>query len=165
MEARTPALVAQSLNHWTTRQVPTLLLLNSSLQGLTCPSLVVLFPAPPWLSWFWGFCWLNYLIYVLILLFLVQILIGYLTKYALCVCVFSRSVESDLCLTLCNSTDMLLCPWDFSQQEYWSGLPFPLPGNLSNPGIKPLSPASPELAGRFLTNKPPGNPKYALKKQ
>ena len=108
MEASTPALVAQSLNHWTTRQVPTLLLLNSSLQGLTCPSPVVLFPAPPWLSWFWGFCWLNYLIYVLILLFLVQILIRYLTKYALCVCVFSRSVKSDLCLTLCNSTDCSL---------------------------------------------------------
>ena len=29
----------------------------------------------------------------------------------------------------------------FSRQEYWSGLPFPSPGNLPNPGIKPLSPA------------------------
>ena len=29
----------------------------------------------------------------------------------------------------------------FSRQEYWSGLPFPSPGNLPNPGIKPGSPA------------------------
>ena len=34
-------------------------------------------------------------------------------------------------------------------QEYWSGLPFPSPGNLPNPGIKPMSPA---LAGRFFTS-------------
>ena len=29
----------------------------------------------------------------------------------------------------------------FSRQEYWSGLPFPSPGDLSNPGIEPVSPA------------------------
>ena len=29
----------------------------------------------------------------------------------------------------------------FSEQEYWSGLPFPSPGDLPNPGIKPTSPA------------------------
>ena len=34
----------------------------------------------------------------------------------------------------------------FPRQEYWSGLPFPSPGNLPNPGIKPVSPA---LAGIF----------------
>ena len=32
-------------------------------------------------------------------------------------------------------------PWGFSRQEYWSGLPFPSPGDLPNPGIKPGSPA------------------------
>ena len=32
-------------------------------------------------------------------------------------------------------------PMEFSRQEYWSGLPFPSPGNLSDPGIKPESPA------------------------
>ena len=32
-------------------------------------------------------------------------------------------------------------PMEFSRQEYWSGLPFPLPGDLSNPGIEPTSPA------------------------
>ena len=46
----------------------------------------------------------------------------------------------------------------FSRQGYWSGLPFPLPGNISDPGIKPMSPTSPTLAGRFFTTKPPGNP-------
>ena len=38
---------------------------------------------------------------------------------------------------------------DFSQQEYWSGLPFPSPGDLPDPGINPSSLASP--AGRFST--------------
>ena len=42
-----------------------------------------------------------------------------------------------------------------SRQEYWSGLSFPSPGDLSDPGIEP---ASPELAGRFLTTEPPGKP-------
>ena len=32
-------------------------------------------------------------------------------------------------------------PWGFSRQEYWSGLSFPSPGDLPNPGIKPRSPA------------------------
>ena len=40
---------------------------------------------------------------------------------------------------------------EFSRQEYWNGLPFPSPGNLPDPGIKPLSLTSPALAGRFFT--------------
>ena len=36
----------------------------------------------------------------------------------------------------------------FAKQEYWSGLPFPSPGDLPNPGIKLTSPA---LAGGFFT--------------
>ena len=43
-------------------------------------------------------------------------------------------------------------------QEYWSTLPFPSPGDLSDPGIEPESPVSPALAGRFFTTEPPGNP-------
>ena len=39
----------------------------------------------------------------------------------------------------------------FPRQEYWSGLPFPLPGDLPDPGIKPTSLMSPALAGRFFT--------------
>ena len=42
-----------------------------------------------------------------------------------------------------------------AKQEYWKGLPFPLPGNLPHSGIKPASPA---LAGGFSTNEPPGKP-------
>ena len=42
-----------------------------------------------------------------------------------------------------------------SQQEYWSGLPFPSPGNLPDPGVKTSSLASPALAGRFFTTAPP----------
>ena len=38
-----------------------------------------------------------------------------------------------------------------SLQEYWSGLPFPPPGDLPNPGIEPLSAA---LAGKFFTKEP-----------
>ena len=37
------------------------------------------------------------------------------------------------------------------KKEYWSGLPFPIPGDLPHPGIKPTSLASPALAGRFFT--------------
>ena len=39
----------------------------------------------------------------------------------------------------------------FSRQEYWSGLPFPSPGDLPNPGIEPVSLLSPALAGGFFT--------------
>jgi len=38
------------------------------------------------------------------------------------------------------------------RQEYWSGLPFPSPGDLPDPGIKPLFLMTPALAGRFFTN-------------
>ena len=41
----------------------------------------------------------------------------------------------------------------FLRQEYWSGLPFPILGDLPDPGIKPMSPA---LVGRFFTMEPPG---------
>ena len=43
----------------------------------------------------------------------------------------------------------------FSRQEYWSGLPLPPPGDLPDPGIEPVSLASPALAGGFLTTGPP----------
>ena len=36
---------------------------------------------------------------------------------------------------------------EFSRQEYWSGLPFPTPGDFPDPGIKPTSLVSPTLAG------------------
>ena len=41
-------------------------------------------------------------------------------------------------------------------QEHWSGLPFPPPEDLANPGIEPTSSASPPLVGKFFTTEPPG---------
>ena len=47
----------------------------------------------------------------------------------------------------------------FSRQEYWSEFPFPSPGDLPDPGIKP---ASPLLAGRFFTSVPIWKTKFAM---
>jgi len=44
----------------------------------------------------------------------------------------------------------------FSRQEYWSGLPFPSPGNLPDPGSEPVTPA---LQADALPSEPPGKPK------
>ena len=62
------------------------------------------------------------------------------------------------CVRLCD-------PWtvayqtppsmEFSRQEYWSGLPFPSPGDLSDPGIKPRSPT---LQAGALQSEPLGKP-------
>ena len=49
---------------------------------------------------------------------------------------------------------------EFSRQEYWSGLPFPTPGDLLNTGIEPVSPA---LAGGFFATEPPGKPQEMSK--
>ena len=49
----------------------------------------------------------------------------------------------------------------FSRQEYWSGLPFPSPGDLPNPGIEPGSPA---LWADSLTAELPGKPLGILEK-
>ena len=67
----------------------------------------------------------------------------------LCVCVCAQ-----LCLTLCNPMDY--SPPDsssmgFSRQEHQSGLPFPVPGNLPDQGIEPVSLVFPASMGRFLT--------------
>ena len=43
---------------------------------------------------------------------------------------------------------------EFSRQDYWSGLPFPSPGDLPNPGIKP---GSPTWQADALSSEPPGN--------
>ena len=55
--------------------------------------------------------------------------------------------------TLCNLMDSSLPGFsvEFSRQEYWSGLPFPSPGDLPAPGIKSESLMSPALAGGFFT--------------
>ena len=50
----------------------------------------------------------------------------------------------------------LLCPWGFSRQEYWSGLPCPPPGDLPNPEIEPRSAT---LQADSLPSEPPGKPR------
>ena len=45
----------------------------------------------------------------------------------------------------------------FFRQEYWSGLPFPSPGDLPDPGTEPVSPV---LVGGFFTTEPLGKPTY-----
>ena len=52
---------------------------------------------------------------------------------------------------------MFLCSWRFSKQEYWSGLPFPTPGDVYNPGIKPRTP---ELQVDSLLSETPEKPEY-----
>ena len=55
----------------------------------------------------------------------------------------------------------------FSSQEHWSGLPFPSPGDLPDPGIEPMTLLFPALAGRFFTTnatwEAPGSPKECEK--
>ena len=46
----------------------------------------------------------------------------------------------------------------FLRQEYWSGLPFPPPGDLLDPGMEPASPLSSALAGEIFTTGPPEKP-------
>ena len=53
----------------------------------------------------------------------------------------SHSVVSNSLRSVGLQSSMLLCPWRFSKQEYWSWLPCPPPGDLPDPGIKPGSPA------------------------
>ena len=68
----------------------------------------------------------------------------------------SESEVAQSCLTLCDrGTVAYQAPpsMGFSRQEYWSGLPFPSPGDLPDPGIEPRSPA---LQADALTSEPPG---------
>ena len=57
------------------------------------------------------------------------------------------------CLTLCDPMDWVhQAPlfMEFSRQEYWSGLPFPTPGDLPDPGMELVSLMAPALVGRLL---------------
>ena len=66
-----------------------------------------------------------------------------------------------MCVYVLSRVQLFATPWtvahqaplsmEFFKQEYWSGLPFPSPGDLPDPGIKPTFLVSPALTGRFFT--------------
>ena len=66
------------------------------------------------------------------------------------------------CPILCDSVDcsQALLSMGFPRQEYWSGLPFPYPGDPPNPGIEPGSPA---LQADSLPSEPAGKPQICLR--
>ena len=70
---------------------------------------------------------------------------------------YDKPSESEViqsCPTLCDPMDCSLPgSMGFSRQEYWSGLPFPPPGDFPDPGIEPWSPA---FQADTLTSEPPG---------
>ena len=73
-----------------------------------------------------------------------------------CCAVLSCSVVSDFLQSHGQQSARLLCPWGFSRQEYWNGLPCSFLGDLTNLGIGPRS-----LAWQVdsLPSEPPGKPK------
>ena len=79
---------------------------------------------------------------------------GFMQKVCvyLCVCAVA-SVVSDTLEPHGLEPTRLPCPWD--SPEYRSGLPFPTPGDLPDPGIEPKSLVPPALVGRFFTTAPP----------
>ena len=68
-----------------------------------------------------------------------------------------------ICPPLLSCAGLFVTPWTithqaalsmgFPRQEYWNELPLPRPGDLPDPGMKPVSPA---LSGGFFTTEPPG---------
>ena len=69
-----------------------------------------------------------------------------------------ESEVAQSCPTLCDPVDCsppAPLSMGFSRREYWSGLPFPSPGDLPDPGTEPKSPA---LQADALTSEPPGKP-------
>ena len=79
-------------------------------------------------------------------------------------CVYILIAQS--CLTLCDHMDCSLpgsSVHGILSQEYWSGLPFPSPEDLPNPGIEPRSLG---LQADSLSSEPPGKPKnYQMTQQ
>ena len=107
-------------------------------------ALLCLLLARPWLSNFGtGLC-----------LLLITLL------WSCCACVFSDSVMSRPLQTSWTVAHQFPLSMEFSRQKYWSGLPFPPPGDPPNSKIKPTSPASPALQFLFFffTTEPLGKP-------
>ena len=89
-------------------------------------------------------------------------------RYTLSIIYIRHTYESELMKVKVKSlirVRLFVTPWtiaheappsmEFSRQAYWSRLPFPSPGDLPDPGIKPLSPT---LRTDALPSEPPGNP-------
>ena len=75
----------------------------------------------------------------------------------------NESEVTHLCTTLCDPMDYSLpLSMGFSRQEYWSGLSFPSPGDLPNPGIEP---GSPTLQADASLSEPPGKHKFSRGRQ
>ena len=74
----------------------------------------------------------------------------------------STSVIIEVKWNSLSQVQLFVTPWtlwqymEFSRPEYWSGYPFPSPGDLPNRGIEPRSPA---MQADFLLAEPPGKPK------
>ena len=81
-----------------------------------------------------------------------------------CVCVCTQSLQ--LCSSLCDHMDCsrpVSSVPEFSRQEYWTGFPYPVPGDLPDPGIKLTSPVFPyplRVKADSLPTEPPGEPLY-----
>ena len=86
-----------------------------------------------------------------------------LWQICVCVCVYTQSLSH----VRVFATPWTVAGWappsmGFPRQKYWSRLPFPPPGNLPNPEVKPKSPASPALAGGLFTSGPPAKPSKSI---
>ena len=69
---------------------------------------------------------------------------------------------ADSFVILCTEACKAPLSMGFPRQEYWNGLLFPFPADLSDPRIEPESPESPALVRGFFTTAPPGNPNKAF---
>ena len=81
-----------------------------------------------------------------------------------CLAPAARSLQ--LYLTLCNPVDgayQAPLSMEFSRQEYCSGLPFPSPGDLPDPGIEPMSPGASALQADSLSLSHQGSLNYSIR--
>ena len=78
-------------------------------------------------------------------------------------CMLSCFSHVQLCMTLCTAAYQTPLSMRFSRQGYWSGLPFPTPGDLPGPGMEPFSLMFPALAGRFFTTDTTGEVIHVIK--
>ena len=81
-----------------------------------------------------------------------------------CCAVLSHSVVSNSLRPHGLQPVRLLCPWGFSRQEYWNGLPCPPPGDLPNSWIKHISFMCPALADGFFTHSTTWKALYSFNK-